>query len=751
MNATRLYKILFGAFLSAYATASVAQGKIVVNDGQMVLQNSVYVVTTDVSVTSAGLMKVDNSTIKIAGNISSSNTIDVQTGTVEMNGSSTQTIPANAFKVNKIKNLIISNDVNLAGEDSLTGVLSFGTVNSKTFITGDYLTLKSTASGTASVADMTNANNNSGNSVTGNVNVERYLSSLKKWRFLSVPTSTAQTIREAWQENCGTGNDCLAGFGTQITGTGGTAAGFDLYSPAPSMKTYNTGTNDFTGVPNTTSALINTLSNNTVSYFVFVRGDRTASNVASPVTATVIRSKGVIKQGDQAVVTIASPATAFTPVGNPYPARIDLRKMTPAPTPSMKIYVWDPLLYGAFGYGAYQTLTFDGSDFTVTPGGGIYGAPINQNPNYIESGNAFFVGGNFVPYDIIFKEEIKPSTGNLLTVPVRLSQAITANLLLEANGQATLIDGIKADIKTSYSNEVDDDDARKMKNSSENVSILRNGLLLSVERYKAVSEQDTFQLHLSNLRIQKYQWEINMQNLPVHGLQAYLVDQFKNNATPLSLNGATNISFAVENIAGSSSAKRFLIVFKQPERRMPFSFVKVDALRKTRGVNIQWSVVNDAAISKYLIERSTGNNQFYTVYQIPNTSWRNNLFEWLDENAAGENYTYRIQGINEKEEIAYSKIAEVNREKNSGANEISIYPNPLMNGVINYRLANQPAGLYRVKVLNALGEEMVLRQINHAGGSANFIIEMKDKLAKGIYQVETITPDNKKHYLTVMN
>ncbi len=59
-----------------------------------------------------------------------------------MNGLSSQTIPLNAFFSNKIKNLIISNDVTLAGEDSLTGVLSFGAVDSETFSTGDFLTLK---------------------------------------------------------------------------------------------------------------------------------------------------------------------------------------------------------------------------------------------------------------------------------------------------------------------------------------------------------------------------------------------------------------------------------------------------------------------------------------------------------------------------------------------------------------------------------------------------------------------------------
>ncbi|MDQ6844931.1 MAG: hypothetical protein M3Z92_11345, partial [Bacteroidota bacterium] len=84
----------------------------------------------NLTVQSGGSLTVDQSVLQIAGTINNSGIFDVQNGTIEMNGTSLQTIPANSFTANKIKNLIISNHVNLAGEDSLTGVLSFGDVDS---------------------------------------------------------------------------------------------------------------------------------------------------------------------------------------------------------------------------------------------------------------------------------------------------------------------------------------------------------------------------------------------------------------------------------------------------------------------------------------------------------------------------------------------------------------------------------------------------------------------------------------------
>ena len=123
--------ISFILFISAHFL-SFAQGKININGATMNVVNSAYVVK-DVSLTSTSTLNTDSSTINIAGSIGNTGTFDVTNGTVEINGLSAQTIPAAAFITNMIRNLIISNDVTLAGEDRVTGVLSFCVVDSKSF------------------------------------------------------------------------------------------------------------------------------------------------------------------------------------------------------------------------------------------------------------------------------------------------------------------------------------------------------------------------------------------------------------------------------------------------------------------------------------------------------------------------------------------------------------------------------------------------------------------------------------------
>jgi hypothetical protein len=732
------YKAFFGLML-LQGNLSFAQGKIIMNGATMKVVNTAYVVTNDVSLANTGTINIDSSTIKISGSIINGGAFDVTKGTVEMNGPSLQTIPADAFITNKIKNLIISNNVTLAGQDSLTGILSFGAVDSKTFSTGGFLTLKSSAAGTASVADLTNEDVNTGNRVLDSVIVERYLSAAKKWRFLSIPTTTAQTIKAAWQEKSTAPNDNLIpGFGTQITGAGGIPAGFDVYTATPSMKTYNTITNSWTAIPSTNATLINNPTNNTIAYFVFVRGNRSATLITSPVSATVLRTKGVIKQGDQSDVTIASPATAFTAVGNPYPSRIDLRRMTPAPTTATKIYVWDPFATSgsAYGLGGYQTLTYDGSDFTVTPAGGSYGGVYNRDPDYIESGEAFLVGGNASSYTITFREDIKPSVNNLISFTAGQHQSLQAKLFI--NNGITLMDGVKVDIGNNFSNYLDNDDAFKILNSTENVSLKRDGKLLSVERHDIIGLQDTFFLTIGNVRVQNYQWQLDMKNMDQPGLYGFLEDNYLHTSLPLNLNGHNIANFNIANIPGSYAADRFKIVFKQLTV-LPVTFTSIKAYQQNKDIAVEWKTENESNLQQYDVEKSVDGNHFTVTKTVAANNAAVNNYSWLDENPSeGYNY-YRIRSTDKNGKTAYSTVVKVLIGK--GKQNFSIYPNPVENGTINLQFTNQPAGKYGLRLLNNIGQVMISKQITHADGSSIESIQLDKYTAHGIYQLEVMKPD----------
>ena len=482
---------------------------------------------------------------------------------------------------------------------------------------------------------------------------------------------------------------------------------------------------------------------------VFVRGDRAATTFTSPVTATNLRTKGVIKQGDQPVITIASPATAFTVVGNPYPSYIDLRKLTPAPTTATKIYVWDPLatIGSVYGLGAYQTLTFNGSDFSATPGGGSYGPPYNQDANRIESGSAFFVGGNASPYDITFREDVKPSGNNIISSPIRKKEDIEANLFVNNNGATSLMDGIRADIGDQFSNVLDDNDAYKISNSAENVSLLRNGKLLSVERHNTITANDTFYLNVTNLRAQNYQWQLNLENMDHPGLSGFLQDNFINKSTALNLNGSNNIDFTVNNVAGSYAADRFKIVFAQA-KVLPLALTTVKAYKQNADINVEWKVENEGNIRQYEVDKSIDGSSYEKV----NTTLAKNsplsIYTWTDADvAAGFNY-YRIKSVDVNGKMEYSKVVKV--FMGSLEQSITVYPNPIENGVINLQMVNQQTGEYGIRLFNKTGQVLISKQIHHTEDGSTEKVDLSRYLSHGIYQMEVSKPDGSKMNINVI-
>ena len=198
----------------------------------------------------ASLTIAAGGSIHVAGSITNAGTFDATLGSIEFQGLSPQTIAAQTFVNNTVKNLIISNNsVNLAGQQNITGRLSFGSSND-TLYTNDNLVLKSSAAGTATVGDITKGGSQTGNAVIGKVSIERYISAKRAWRLIATPivSSSLATINSSWQEGS-TSTDPNPGYGTQITG-GTIANGFDQgINGFSSIKLFNNSTNTFQNLP----------------------------------------------------------------------------------------------------------------------------------------------------------------------------------------------------------------------------------------------------------------------------------------------------------------------------------------------------------------------------------------------------------------------------------------------------------------------------------------------------------------------
>ena len=126
-----------------------------------------------------------------------------------------------------------------------------------------------------------------------------------------------------------------------------------------------------------------------------------------------------------------------------------------------------------------------------------------------------------------------------------------------------------------------------------------------------------------------------------------------------------------------------------------------------------------------------------------------NNYQWLDQNiTSGYNY-YRIKSVDINGKANYTQVVKVLIGKSES--EITVYPNPIIDGTINIQLNNQPSGIYEIKLINPLGQEIISKKIIHTGGNIIETIKLKDRSAKGVYQLKVIKPDGSKQVKRVLN
>ena len=639
----------------------------------------------------------------------STNSYTISGSTVNFNKANNQNIPAFSFN-----NLILSGGgftKTMMGSISIQGTLTFA-ANTKLALVDNDVRLKSTVLNTANVANIPTAN-----SITygnGRFIVERYIpvgvTHNKSWQFLSVPVTAGQTIKDAWQETAAGGppDNPNPGYGTQLTSSLPTALalGFDFYTPAgSSMKVYNS----LSGLWDNMSSTLIPISN-TKGYMLFVRGDRSVTAYNQLAVATIMRAKGKLySPGTDAPASVTVPAGKFESVGNPYASAIDLTILATLQTGDVQnlYYVWDPLLTtgpnSAFGLGGYRTLTYNGTDYDVTPPGGSYGT----NARYIQSGQTFFVKSFSTGGTVNFTENCKAAGSAMVNRPgwaVDMASKLKTNLYVLPGQQAILIDGVMTKFDKHYTPELNNKDAYKIKQLGETISILKDSLNLAVACRNLLKHSDSILLYTGQMKQQVYQLEFIPENINRPGLVAYLEDRFLNTHTQISLSDTTRISFQTNAGNPSSMASdRFRIIFTKDHITSPLPNIDASAKRSNNNTAVvEWQAEND--IIKYETERSNDGINFYVIGNAVSAHDIQGLgsYRFVDATVTKEVNYYRVKVTRVDGKILFSKVCNIPASDNSSM--ILVYPNPVTYKRISIHFRNIPDGSYKVQLVNNAGQ-----------------------------------------------
>lgn len=333
--------------------------------------------------------------------------------------------------------------------------------------------------------------------------------------------------------------------------------------------------------------------------------------------------------------------------------------------------------------------------------------------------------------------------------PTSAEEIRSSLYVVGADATTTLLDGDLTQYNPAFSNAVDGMDARKMSNFSENLGMERESTTLVIERRHTIEASDTIFYKLWNVHQRSYQFEFVTTNLNHPGLNGYLEDTYLKTSTPVNLNGTSTISFSVNSDPASADIYRFRLVFTTAATAaLPLTFTSARAYEQNNNITVDWKTENEQNIKKYEIEKSYDGKLFNYITEMNPNKALVNSYTWTDINtAAGYNY-YRIQGTDLNGEITYSEVVKVFKEKTSKA--ISVFPNPITNNTIHLKLENQPAGIYVVRLINNNGQPVMVKQIQHSGGSSTEIIRPNQNISKGVYQLEITGPGGKKIKINLM-
>ncbi len=713
--------------------------------------------TSVINMTIAGTLDIKNSKLTVAPNVLLTAGRIIRTGTTGViAGSSTSSIKltgitntayAGASDLyfdaanNTIKALYTANHtVNLRSALNLTAGTIAGMlqVNSGTFNTNDFLTLKSNASGTAFVYRSLGV-------INGKATVEKFFPARRAYRFICSPVAAngAPSINAAWQEGATSSKDNpKPGYGTHIT-YGAEADGYDQ-NPQKSFSMYVLKNNSWTGVPPTKTTKVTDYP----AYMFFVRGDRsyniaTTTSTTTP-TSTILRTTGNLNQGPQPNVTVA--ATGYTLVANPYASLIDFDLILKT-SQNLKstARIWDPALAGIKGVGAYVTVDWTSTGYITTPPSDV--------KNLIPAGQGFWVqsADNKNPGILRIDESAKylpdvyaPSYNNYRKSSNR--ESVQESMLeidlsvFNEDGSTGIADGVLYHFANEYSNDVDENDVDKLKNIYENLSISNNGNLLTVERRTAPAANDTLQLNFTGQKTANYQLLFvpkSFENISVGNL--YLYDKYLKTFTQLSTADTTKVTISINLAdAGSKDANRFSIV-GQRQLVLPVTFNSARAYAKAKTAEVEWTVASEIEVQHYEVEKSANGTTFTKAGEVKATGAT--AYSFNDATPFGGDSYYRVKSVDKSGKATYTKILPVTIETSVAASSFSIYPNPLTGKSFQILLNNKKAGVYTVSLVSSNGQQLFTQTINYNGGSAVYKVQLKQNLASGMYVIKATAAD----------
>jgi hypothetical protein len=166
---------------------------------------------------------------------------------------------------------------------------------------------------------------------------------------------------------------------------------------------------------------------------------------------------------------------------------------------------------------------------------------------------------------------------------------------------------------------------------------------------------------------------------------------------------------------------------------LPLHFANIDAtIDGSCRATINWSNLTESNINYYQVEKSDSAGTFQPLYNILPTSNNGGRadYSFTDTTVFTGYNLYRIKAVENSSNFFYSMVLRVNgcrggrSANNIDSPRLRIYPNPSQNGRFFLNVNDLPAGRYDIVLVSALGQQRIITELDHNGGTVNKLFNL---------------------------
>ncbi|WP_198012065.1 T9SS type A sorting domain-containing protein [Gillisia sp. CAL575] len=512
-------------------TVPSLQTNVIINSGLTnypVLNSGANGMAKDLELQIGTSLTVMDNTMRIAGSITNTGTINSLSGTIAMEGVNSQTIPANTFVSNRIRNLIINNNAGVNSNNALE-ITGFLRAENGQFNTGNLLSLISNSTQTALI-------DGSGNGqIVGSVKMQRYLDSAIGYKYFSSPFN----------------NTTVGDFSSYV----------DLNATFPQVYSYSEDNTDGSGNDITGWKSYN---NSTFGLGVL---EGYAFNFGTAGLEVTVELNGIVNNGNfqrQLKNTNGTYTDGYNLVGNPYPSPIDWDASSWTKTnidDGIYFFSANSQYKGTYTSYVNNVSSDDGGSSNIIPSMQGFFVHVSDGGDDSSETSGILASTNEVRVNNFTQQFIKKTEPNPISL-IRLSAGIKDNLAKDA-----MVIYFDSYAKEGFEKDMD---ALKLMNTDERVpnlySISSKSVKLSINALPASFKTANQRIPLGIRSEMDGEMSIrlkNIENLPSNFF-VYLIDDVKRIGQNLS--EIPEYNFRIK--AGEHNS-RFFLIFSEYELTDP--------------------------------------------------------------------------------------------------------------------------------------------------------------------------------------